>query len=200
MKSKRNKIFSAAAIFVLALCLIVLRKPAGSLKLIEESSTPLETAYVSEPAATVWRRIDASFPYDKEKAKKIYPDEYGGMYIDGEWLCLCLKNFDEESIDHYKSLAGAKAEYIRIVPVTYSYDELDAFRDELISILAEQELVWYMAGIDESKNGLHLTTSAECAERLREIAEEKLPNVCVTVEVGFPAYYTAQLEFSPSAA
>ena len=111
-------------------------------------------------AVTADDRIISSFEVNKHGIR-VYPDEYSGAYVDGDYLQLCLKNPDEVTIHRYLEIAGEEAPYIRIQSVSYSLNELQMIADQLASSFREKGYILREYGVDIPNNGLEFVVAEE---------------------------------------
>lgn len=117
----------------------------------------------------------------------IYPEKFGGCYIDGAVLVVCLKDTDQKTVGRYTAFAGDAKQYIRIKKVRYSRNELQRIVDELAAVFRTKGYTWYVYGVDDMENAVRFGAKREDVNRMKREAAKRCPGVPCILEPGVPA-------------
>lgn len=125
----------------------------GTIPLLNESRTFDKQAQLNE----IYNRLLTSFRL--KNSTGIYPNEYGGAYIDGDVLCVLIVDpqpnatHTVESAEKYLLSCVPRAENnILFRTVQFSYNELLNIRDNTSATLSAAGIGLSFAGINDEKN------------------------------------------------
>lgn len=88
----------------------------------------------------------------------IYPDEYGGDYIEDNILHICLTEYNSDIISRYKEILG-DVEYVVYEAADYSLNELIYSKDDAMEYLMDNGIEVYLAAISERDNNISIEVS-----------------------------------------
>ena len=140
-----------------------------------------EESLFQRHAAVANGRIMNSFAYD-EHGMWIFPEDYAGTYIDGEFLIVCLKEPDQESINYYLSLAEDEALFVQVKEVIYSQNELQLIADSQAAWFNEHGISVYSYWVDPQSNGISFLTAEADVQKARIEWDKKYPDISCHVE------------------
>lgn len=103
-----------------------------------------------------------------ERIGDIYPDEFGGSYIDGVKLIILLTQTEDEIINKYLNMVGEYADCVRFVKVEYSRNDLNFSAYELNKKLGANDIEVSTYSISEKENRIVIWVSAEDYEAARD--------------------------------
>ena len=185
-----NKIIKALPIVLFAViigCLFVeSKKKAEAEELIElDMQIPneiYEQMRLEENAVAASQKIWNSFSV-RSDGMWIYPDDFGGMYIDGQYLCIYVKNLREENRQYYLSLIDDLDGYVNFFDAEYSRNELQEIANEINEEVLKQGFILYSIGVDDIHQGIHIYTSQELFEEVKTVAALIAPDIPVIIEI-----------------
>ena len=158
----------------------------------------LEMSRLQSHASSMAQRIYGRFlQYEVGTGRMIYPDDFGDCYIDGEILVLCLKDPDEAMTEKYLGMLGEGRKWVRIRPVEYSRNELQAIADELAKYLQSQNIPLRFYGVDVVINGVDFGVAPEAVERTEELIREHYPGIPYNVQGCGPIVFTESNQSDP---
>lgn len=100
----------------------------------------------------------------------IYPDDFGGCYIDYDTLYVLVTS--EDSIPYYKELLADYADYVAYEIVDFSYNELYAEMEEIWNTLTEAGIMPSEGYVDQVNNSICISVSTSNFENALEILAE----------------------------
>ncbi|MBQ3076382.1 MAG: DUF4148 domain-containing protein [Clostridia bacterium] len=96
-----------------------------------------ELRKVKERATRAGRYLEESW-YPEGEYTPIYPDHYGGSYIKGDQLCICVVNPSEEILQEYRERMRDHLDVIVFQEVPYSYQTMvDAQHSIFLQLMNE---------------------------------------------------------------
>ena len=95
---------------------------------------------LQENAVRVNQLLIEAFGFD-ENGYINYPDEFSGMWIEGEVLVVSLTDTNESILDKYINWAGEYSQYIRFEEAEYSYNYLYNEADEVVEKLTLEKQI-----------------------------------------------------------
>ena len=100
-----------------------------------------------------------SFSLDKEGCP-IYPDEYGGEFIVGDILYVWLVDLTDEMQESYHSICN-HSKNVAFLNAKYSLNELDALKEQVVSLSPEYKISGCVADRKENKLRIFLVEIQE---------------------------------------
>lgn len=146
-----------------------------------------EESRAQQPACDVYERLMEQIESEDENGF-IYPDEYGGSYINEDHqLVIGLTDLTEESIAEYEGYCKGNTELLEFVQVDYSYNELQ----ECANAISEQGMDHVVeVGVAEDKNNVsvgvdvsHSDAIAKIKNRIQPMTRMKKVKADIPVEV-----------------
>ena len=151
MKRKLLKILvSVVAVGVLIFCNSYSERAFASQN-NETGDIPIEIvnkARSQEKALKAYSQLWNSFTKD-EDGMVIYPEEYGGEYIENDCLYIELTDISEETIDDYSERCES-LDCVRFVKADYSLNELEQYDKLSYELLQQYSVVSF--GVDRKNN------------------------------------------------
>ena len=153
--------------------------------LTEEDMQNLNEMYeqmrLEENAAAASQKIWNSFSVRSDGTWN-YPDDFGGMFIDGQYLYIYVKNLSEENRQYYLSLIGNLKDYVKFLDAKYSRNELQGIANEIREEALKQGCLLYGIGVDDIQNGIHIYTSQEFSDAVKTLSALMAPDIPVIVD------------------
>ena len=100
----------------------------------------------------------------KLNEKRDYPDDFGGDYIEGGRLYICVTS--EDSIKNYRHILGDNP-VVEYIVVKHSRNEIQQQVDTFVEE-HKDEFVFYTYGVDVINNRGFITTSDDCVAKMYE--------------------------------
>jgi len=97
----------------------------------------------------------------------VYPANYGGHYIDGEQLIICLNGLSEEDTAPYRALLKEYEAELTFRRVRLPYRQLLEAMDEVRATLESRGVTVYGAGTDDAANCVYVWIEFSTLHRLR---------------------------------
>lgn len=109
-----------------------------------------------------------------EHGQYLYPDYFGGTYVDNFILHICLKDYSWKIIQHLKLILKDYQNDICFVPVNHSYKDMDSVLREFTEILRKSDIHLYAAYIQIPKNAIIIRLKdMRSVIRANEIAQKQ---------------------------
>ena len=123
-----------------------------------------------------------------EDGRRIYEDDFGGAYLEGGKLILCLKDPDQEAKERYLGITGNR-DFVEIKAVSRSWNELFHMGVAIAKEFLQNGVVYTSPtrGVDIENNGLFFKTTEEYEDVVRSALKEKYPDVPSRVELLEPS-------------
>ncbi len=145
-KSLKIRVFSIALVLV---CLLLLLPASGfSVPYVDQSE-----------ALQAYEKLWNTFKMDSNGCP-IYPDEYGGEYIDGNTLYVWLVDLTEELKEQYHSICDYSGN-VEFLNARYSLNELDALKEKVMELPLEYHITGCVADRRENKLRIYLLERQE---------------------------------------
>ncbi len=107
---------------------------------------------LQENAIAAHNSLIEEFGFD-EDGNPLYPDEYAGMWVDEQMLVVALTDTSDEVITEYKTAAGEYADYLQFEKAEYSYNDLKAQADDIVTDLRENKDIAVISySVSETEN------------------------------------------------
>ena len=103
-----------------------------------------------EQALEAYQLLWDSFEKDPESLQPLYPDEYGGEYIDDDKLVLQLTSCTPELMEKYRALCG-NSEKVVFEEVQYSYNYLQSFDSVAEELAQDYDVTKYGVRVKENQ-------------------------------------------------
>ncbi|MCD7732032.1 MAG: hypothetical protein LUH56_01130 [Oscillospiraceae bacterium] len=179
---KRNHKLSKT-LFAVALC-AVMTTSAFAITVVDENGDRVYSTDVEGIANDTF--VDLIESWSDADGNTVYPDYYAGAYFNGSELVVLVTELTDEVKAELSSIIDLEG--ITIKEATYSYNELLAANDEIVSKMnpnSEDPFIAaiYGVGIDQEENVVHVDLNtenpevaaiAEDAELLAATVKEKL--------------------------
>lgn len=155
------QILSAALIGIFSLfCITVVN--AVEISDSEIVNDVMDIVEIQAAACSAHEALFRSFDWN---GTYIYPEDFGGDYIDYDTLHILLT--DDADVDKYKNLLKQYSDVIIFDTVEYSYGELSIIANDFVSQLPEEcEVLYYEVNIPQ--NNIIITTQTSSYEMVRE--------------------------------
>lgn len=150
----------------ISLCLVVSILFGGSLHFSPVS-------FDQTNALLAYEKICNTLKWD-EKGHPIYPDEYGGEYIDGDILYVWIANYNGETLQKYQELCGDSS-YVRFLKAEYSLNELNEYKEMVKAYVKEYNISAY--AVDRKENRVRVYVSDAC-----ELDDSEKTDLSLTAE------------------
>ena len=105
-------------------------------------------------ALLAYEKLWDTFEWDNI-GRPIYPDEYGGEYVDGDKLYVWIVDLTDEIRDKYHSICDYSDNVI-FLNAKYSLNELDALKEKVVNLPHEYQITGCVADRRENKLRIYL--------------------------------------------
>ena len=139
----------------------------------------LELSEAQKPASDAHKALYNSF-LSENSATEVYPLNYGGDYIDGTTLHVCIVDLPNQDITPYENILEPYMDYVVFENVDYSLQTLLDASDEIATALTARGVPVAGTGINEPNNAVLVQIEPNKAKTavlsLRQYSDNKNPN------------------------
>jgi hypothetical protein len=107
-------------------------------------------------ASEAWVVLYNSFPLNEMRNGVIYPDDFAGGWIDGQYLRILLTSDTPEVLNRYKGIFGEHKSHVIFETAEYSLNTLNKILDILVDNLTESGFSLTGGGINDKENNIRL--------------------------------------------
>ena len=200
-----KRILASCLTIFLLLCTIfpVLATAADQTGIVAEKEVTQEIkqlfalAELQKPAVEAHETLYNSFVVEGS-ATEVYPANYGGDYIDGSMLHVCIVDLPNQDITSYETLLSEHLDNVVFEDVEYPLQSLLDATDDIASTLMENGVIVVSTGISEPNNAVVVrvdTSSNTSNTQLSSLSLNKYQSDKNPVILGSVLYESESMSF-----
>lgn len=139
--------------FAALLTILFLALTQFSVNGYESDNIISEAVNPQQPACDAHQRLLASF--EEAEYGFIYPEDFGGDYIEDNTLHVCLTSCDTDTVNSYKAIIG-DIPCVIYEEATYNLNDLIGLKDDIFDYLTENNIEVYFAAPSEITNSINI--------------------------------------------